>query len=176
MAYLPRASPTRRTSAITYFRSRIAKGWARGAPSDEGRFMIVQSGEATLVYGGQVIDPQPSAPNEIQGSGNQGGHQDCSQSRRCHPHPHRHTAPVFPRSRQADHIHARKSRRSAQSKSLKARAPNRSETRVKHVSHLSHGSNSINSTTVGMLNGTLSRRISGVRLKNLSAGTCDRCE
>jgi mannose-6-phosphate isomerase-like protein (cupin superfamily) len=35
--------------------------------------MIVQSGEATLVYGGQVIDPQPSAPNEIQGSGIKGG-------------------------------------------------------------------------------------------------------
>jgi uncharacterized RmlC-like cupin family protein len=35
--------------------------------------MIVQSGEATLVYGGQVIDPQPTAPNEIQGSGIKGG-------------------------------------------------------------------------------------------------------
>jgi hypothetical protein len=31
--------------------------------------MIVQSGEATLEYGGQVIDPQPTAPNEIQGNG-----------------------------------------------------------------------------------------------------------
>jgi uncharacterized RmlC-like cupin family protein len=35
--------------------------------------MIVQSGEATLVYGGQVIDPQLTAPNEIQGSGIKGG-------------------------------------------------------------------------------------------------------
>jgi uncharacterized RmlC-like cupin family protein len=35
--------------------------------------MIVQSGEATLVYGGQVIDPQTTAPNEIQGSGIKGG-------------------------------------------------------------------------------------------------------
>jgi mannose-6-phosphate isomerase-like protein (cupin superfamily) len=35
--------------------------------------MIVQSGEATLVYSGQVIDPQPTAPNEIQGSGIKGG-------------------------------------------------------------------------------------------------------
>ncbi|MCU1247682.1 MAG: hypothetical protein JWQ49_711 [Edaphobacter sp.] len=35
--------------------------------------MIVQSGEATLVYGGQVIDPQPTAPNEIQRSGIKGG-------------------------------------------------------------------------------------------------------
>jgi hypothetical protein len=96
----------------------------------------------------------------------QGRHQDRSQSRRCHPHPHRHTAPVFPRSRQADHIHAGKSRRSAQSKSLKIALQNRSETRVKHVSHLSHGSNSINSITVGTLNGSLSHRIFRVRLKN----------
>src|SRR3982074_3739044 len=29
--------------------------------------MIVQSGEATLVYGGQVLDPQLTAPNELQG-------------------------------------------------------------------------------------------------------------
>ena len=35
--------------------------------------MIVQSGEAILVYGGEVIDPKPTAPNEIQGSGIKGG-------------------------------------------------------------------------------------------------------
>ena len=35
--------------------------------------MIVQSGEATLVYGGEVIDPRVSAPNEIRGSGIRGG-------------------------------------------------------------------------------------------------------
>jgi mannose-6-phosphate isomerase-like protein (cupin superfamily) len=35
--------------------------------------MVIQSGTATLVYGGQVIDPKPTAPNEIQGSGIRGG-------------------------------------------------------------------------------------------------------
>src|SRR5260370_3627867 len=35
--------------------------------------MIVQCGEATLVFGGQVIDPQTTAPNEIQGKGIKGG-------------------------------------------------------------------------------------------------------
>jgi mannose-6-phosphate isomerase-like protein (cupin superfamily) len=35
--------------------------------------MIIQSGEATLVAGGEVIDPKPTAPNEIQGSGIKGG-------------------------------------------------------------------------------------------------------
>src|SRR5258705_12191412 len=35
--------------------------------------MIIQSGEATLVYGGQVIDPQTTAPSEIQGKGIKGG-------------------------------------------------------------------------------------------------------
>jgi hypothetical protein len=34
--------------------------------------MIVQSGEATLVYGGHAIEPQPTAPKEIQGSGFRG--------------------------------------------------------------------------------------------------------
>jgi mannose-6-phosphate isomerase-like protein (cupin superfamily) len=31
--------------------------------------MVIQSGTATLVFGGEVIDPAPTAPNEIQGSG-----------------------------------------------------------------------------------------------------------
>jgi mannose-6-phosphate isomerase-like protein (cupin superfamily) len=35
--------------------------------------MVIQSGTATLVYGGEVIDPAPTAPNEIQGSGIKGG-------------------------------------------------------------------------------------------------------
>ena len=35
--------------------------------------MIVQSGEATLVYGGEVIDPKTSSPNEVRGSGIRGG-------------------------------------------------------------------------------------------------------
>jgi mannose-6-phosphate isomerase-like protein (cupin superfamily) len=35
--------------------------------------MVIQSGTATLVYGGKVIDPAPTAPNEIQGSGIEGG-------------------------------------------------------------------------------------------------------
>jgi mannose-6-phosphate isomerase-like protein (cupin superfamily) len=35
--------------------------------------MVIQSGTATLVYGGTVIDPGPTAPNEIQGSGIDGG-------------------------------------------------------------------------------------------------------
>lgn len=35
--------------------------------------LVIQSGEATLVYGGQVIDPKPTLPNEIQGSGIKGG-------------------------------------------------------------------------------------------------------
>ena len=41
-----------------------------GATAD---VMIVQSGEATLVYGGEVIDPKTTAPNEIRGSGIRGG-------------------------------------------------------------------------------------------------------
>jgi mannose-6-phosphate isomerase-like protein (cupin superfamily) len=35
--------------------------------------MVIQAGSATLVYGGKVIDPAPTAPNEIQGSGIEGG-------------------------------------------------------------------------------------------------------
>jgi mannose-6-phosphate isomerase-like protein (cupin superfamily) len=35
--------------------------------------MVIQSGTATLVSGGEVIDPAPTAPNEIQGSGIKGG-------------------------------------------------------------------------------------------------------
>jgi mannose-6-phosphate isomerase-like protein (cupin superfamily) len=35
--------------------------------------MVIQAGTATLVYGGKVIDPGPTAPNELQGSGIEGG-------------------------------------------------------------------------------------------------------
>jgi len=35
--------------------------------------MVIQSGTATLVTGGEVIDPTPTAPNEIRGSGIKGG-------------------------------------------------------------------------------------------------------
>src|ERR1700739_3197821 len=35
--------------------------------------MVIQSGTATLVTGGEVIDPKDTAPNEIQGSGIKGG-------------------------------------------------------------------------------------------------------
>ncbi|ADW71078.1 hypothetical protein [Granulicella tundricola] len=35
--------------------------------------MVIQSGTATLVSGGEVIDPVPTAPNEIQGSGIRNG-------------------------------------------------------------------------------------------------------
>jgi mannose-6-phosphate isomerase-like protein (cupin superfamily) len=35
--------------------------------------MVIQTGTATLVTGGEVIDPKPTAPNEIQGSGIKGG-------------------------------------------------------------------------------------------------------
>jgi uncharacterized RmlC-like cupin family protein len=35
--------------------------------------IVIQSGTATLVWGGEVIDPVPTAPNEIQGSGIKGG-------------------------------------------------------------------------------------------------------
>jgi hypothetical protein len=41
-----------------------------GATAD---VMIVQSGEATLVYGGEVIDPKTTATNEIRGPGIRGG-------------------------------------------------------------------------------------------------------
>jgi mannose-6-phosphate isomerase-like protein (cupin superfamily) len=35
--------------------------------------MVIQTGTATLVTGGEVIDPKDTAPNEIQGSGIKGG-------------------------------------------------------------------------------------------------------
>jgi mannose-6-phosphate isomerase-like protein (cupin superfamily) len=35
--------------------------------------MVIQSGTATLVTGGEVIDPKDTGPNEIQGSGIKGG-------------------------------------------------------------------------------------------------------
>ena len=35
--------------------------------------MVIQSGKATLVTGGEVIDPKDTGPNEIQGSGIKGG-------------------------------------------------------------------------------------------------------
>lgn len=35
--------------------------------------IVIQSGEATLVFGGQVIDPKQTVANEIQGSGIKGG-------------------------------------------------------------------------------------------------------
>jgi len=35
--------------------------------------MVIQSGSATLVTGGEVIDPKDTGPNEIQGSGIKGG-------------------------------------------------------------------------------------------------------
>jgi mannose-6-phosphate isomerase-like protein (cupin superfamily) len=35
--------------------------------------MVIQTGTATLVTGGEVIDPKDTGPNEIQGSGIRGG-------------------------------------------------------------------------------------------------------
>jgi mannose-6-phosphate isomerase-like protein (cupin superfamily) len=35
--------------------------------------IVIQTGTATLVTGGEVIDPKDTAPNEIQGSGIKGG-------------------------------------------------------------------------------------------------------
>jgi mannose-6-phosphate isomerase-like protein (cupin superfamily) len=35
--------------------------------------MVIQTGTATLVTGGEVIDPKDTAPNEIQGSSIKGG-------------------------------------------------------------------------------------------------------
>ena len=35
--------------------------------------IVIQSGAATLLTGGEVIDPKDTAPNEIQGSGIKGG-------------------------------------------------------------------------------------------------------
>ena len=35
--------------------------------------MVIQTGTATLVTGGEVIDPAPTGPNEIQGSSIKGG-------------------------------------------------------------------------------------------------------
>ena len=35
--------------------------------------IVIQTGTATLLTGGEVIDPKPFAPNEIQGSGIKGG-------------------------------------------------------------------------------------------------------
>jgi uncharacterized RmlC-like cupin family protein len=35
--------------------------------------MVVQSGEATLIYGGQIIDPRTVAPHEIRGPGIRNG-------------------------------------------------------------------------------------------------------
>ena len=35
--------------------------------------IVIQTGTATLVTGGEVIDPAPTGPNEIQGSGIKGG-------------------------------------------------------------------------------------------------------
>ena len=35
--------------------------------------MIVQTGEGTLVYGGQMVDPKTTAPNEQRGPGISGG-------------------------------------------------------------------------------------------------------
>jgi mannose-6-phosphate isomerase-like protein (cupin superfamily) len=35
--------------------------------------MVIQTGTATLVTGGEVIDPKDTGPNEIQGSGIKGG-------------------------------------------------------------------------------------------------------
>jgi mannose-6-phosphate isomerase-like protein (cupin superfamily) len=35
--------------------------------------IVIQSGTATLVTGGEVIDPTPTGPNEIQGSSIRGG-------------------------------------------------------------------------------------------------------
>ena len=41
-----------------------------GATAD---VMIVQSGEATLVYGGELVDPKTTAPHEIRGTAIRGG-------------------------------------------------------------------------------------------------------
>ncbi|QMV17931.1 hypothetical protein GOB94_03910 [Granulicella sp. 5B5] len=35
--------------------------------------MIVQSGEATLIYGGEVIDPKRTSPHEVRGTGIRNG-------------------------------------------------------------------------------------------------------
>jgi mannose-6-phosphate isomerase-like protein (cupin superfamily) len=35
--------------------------------------MIVQSGEATLIYGGEVLDPKTTSPNEVRGPGIRNG-------------------------------------------------------------------------------------------------------
>jgi mannose-6-phosphate isomerase-like protein (cupin superfamily) len=51
---------------------RIANGRAE-LHKTKADVMIIQSGTATLVSGGEVIDPVVTAPNEIQGSGIKGG-------------------------------------------------------------------------------------------------------
>jgi mannose-6-phosphate isomerase-like protein (cupin superfamily) len=51
---------------------RIANGRAE-LHKTKADVMIIQSGTATLVSGGEVIDPVVTAPNEIQGSGIEGG-------------------------------------------------------------------------------------------------------
>jgi mannose-6-phosphate isomerase-like protein (cupin superfamily) len=51
---------------------RIANGRAE-VHKTKADVMIIQSGAATLVSGGEVIDPVVTAANEIQGSGIKGG-------------------------------------------------------------------------------------------------------
>ena len=55
--------------------------------------MVIQSGTATIVWGGEVIDPAPTAPNEIQGSGIKGG-----QSRKSAPATSSKSPPESPTS------------------------------------------------------------------------------
>jgi hypothetical protein len=169
MACLRPASPTR-GGFVNHILSISLREKDGRAEFDQTKadVIIVQSARGTW-----VID-RPATQRSIQGGCIKGQHPDRSQSKRYHPHPAGITH-QFSSVCQADHIHARKSRRSALS-IVKTRPPtwlgNTCQTCVSPVSLLSHGSNSINCTTVGTLNGSLSPNLLG-EAQNLGAGTCD---
>ncbi len=39
----------------------------------ESDIMVIESGHATLIYGGKMVDPKETAPNELRSSGIEGG-------------------------------------------------------------------------------------------------------
>jgi hypothetical protein len=154
---LPPAGITaRRTSPILSFRPRIAKRVGAELRQMKADVIIVPSGEVTLVDGGQAIDPQPTAPCEIEGSGIKGGTRLTAKA-----------GDVIHIPTGIPHQFFLASGTQITCMLVKVDPPNQNHgkpplrTRVKHVSHLSHVSNSINSTTVGTLNGSLSHRSPG---------------
>jgi hypothetical protein len=110
------------------------KGWARGSSIRRSPMSSSYSaGKPPWGMGAERSPHNPPRPARYKAAGSRAVTSLTIKAGDIIRYPPRRTAPVFPRFRHADHMHAGKSR-SAQSKSLKTAAPNTCQTCVSPVS------------------------------------------